>query len=215
MSVRRLLPAVFLGLLVLAASFSVSHAEDAMLSADKLKALNTPPSMGDKMLGKADAPVTIIEYASLTCSHCADFHKDVLPKLKQTYIDTGKVKLIFRGFSLNPLDTAAQMLTQCAPQDKYFPLVSAFFTTQKTWALAEDPVAALLQVAKQAGFTKESFETCLRNQKLLDEINAVRDKASKEIGVASTPTLFVNGQMHKGALTFDALEKLILTNLKS
>jgi protein-disulfide isomerase len=183
------------------------------------KALLMPPPSGDHVLGKADAPVTIIEYASLTCPHCAEFHEKALPAIQKAYIDTGKAKLIFRGLTLNPLDTTAQMLTRCIADDKYFPFVSALFVTQKSWAVANDSTGALLQVSKQAGFTKDSFEKCLRNQKALDEINATRKVFEEKVGRAMTPTFIVNGKLLPPQASLEAqqseLEKLILSQLKS
>lgn len=184
------------------------------ISADT-KGLPASPPSGDKVLGKIDAPITIVEYASLTCPHCAQFHETVLPRLQKTYIDTGKAKLIFRGLALNPLDLSAQMLTRCVSEDKYFPFVSALFVTQKDWAGAPDPLEVLLQISKQAGFTKESFEKCLRNQAALDEINAVRKDFEEKIGALRTPTFIVNGRQLQGEPSFDALEKLIVLDLKS
>jgi protein-disulfide isomerase len=174
-----------------------------------------PQPSGEHVLGRPDAPVAIIEYASLTCPHCAAFHEKELPKLMKAYIDTGKAKLIFRGLTLNPLDTSAQMATHCVAEDKYFPFVSALYVTQKSWATANDPMAALLQVSKQAGFTKDSFEKCLRNQAALDEINAVRKAFEEKLGPARTPTFIVDGQVLKEEASFEALEKLILSHSKS
>jgi protein-disulfide isomerase len=191
------------------------QAAGATLSETAWKALLKPPASGNRMLGKAEAPITIIEYASLTCPHCAEFHEKELPKLVKAYIDTGKAKLIFRGLTLNPLDTSAQMLTHCVPEDRYFPFVSALFVTQKSWAAAEDPMAALLQVSKQAGFSKDSFEKCLRNQAALDEINVVRKTFEDKIGAPRTPTFIVEGQQLENEATFEALEKLILSHSKS
>ncbi len=190
-------------------------AEDSALSDASWKALLTPPASGERVIGKADAPVTIIEYASLTCPHCAVFHEKELPKLKKAYLDTGKAKLIFRGLSLNPLDTTAQMLTHCIGQDKYFPLVSALYATQRIWAAADNPLDALMQVTKQAGFTKESFEKCLQNQAYLDEINNVRKTFESKVGDARTPTFIVEGKKLNGEPSFEALEKLILPHVKS
>ena len=201
-------------ILALALSCSFASAETALSPEAKLELMKAPAS-GEKVIGIDDAKVTIVEYASLTCPHCADFHEKVLPQIKAKYLDTGKAKLYFRGFALNPLDTAAQMLTLCTPSEKYFPLQDAFFSTQKSWTTASDPVAALLQVSKQAGFTKETFEACLRNQKLLDEINASRDNGEKAFGITGTPTFFVNGVKLEGAPTVESLSKLIDAQAKS
>jgi protein-disulfide isomerase len=205
---------VLAALFVLALPLQAGAASD-QLSDSAWKSLLTPPPSGDHVLGKTDAPVTIIEYASLTCPHCADFHEKELPKLTKAYIDTGKARLIFRGLTLNPLDTSAQMVTRCISDDKYFPFVSALYVTQKSWAIAENPLDALMQVSKQAGFTKDSFEKCLRNQRALDEINAVRKTFEEKLGQARTPTFIVEGRKLQGEPSFEALEKLILSHSKS
>ena len=171
--------------------------------------LNKPGPLGDKVLGAETAKVTIIEYASMTCPHCAAFHIETLPKLKEKYIDTGRVRLIFREFPLDPLAAGASILARCAPGDRYFPMIDVLYRLQRNWAAANDPVAALLQIARQTGFTQESFEACLRNQSLLDGVNAERDRASQRFGVNSTPTLFINGQVYRGALSFDELDKIV------
>lgn len=168
-----------------------------------------PGPLGDKILGSETASVTVIEYASMTCPHCAAFHLETLPKFKEKYIDSGKVKLIFREFPLDPLAAGASILARCAPGDRFFPMLDVLYRLQRSWAGANDPVAALLQIARQTGFTQESFNACLRDQPLLDGVNAVRDRASQRFGVSSTPTLFINGQLYKGALSFEELDKII------
>ena len=156
--------------------------------------LMTPGPLPDMVLGKADAPVTIVEYASMTCPHCANWHKDVMPHVKKTYIEPGKVKMIFREFPLDPLATAASMLTRCQPADQYYDLTSMFFAQQRSWAHVDDPVTALFNIAKQVGFTQDSFKACLTNQTLLDGVKASRSRAEEKFGVDATPTFFVNGK---------------------
>ncbi|SUA99867.1 Thiol-disulfide oxidoreductase D [Pannonibacter phragmitetus] len=181
-------------------------------SADVAK-LMEPGPLGDMVLGNEDAPVTIIEYASLTCGHCANFHKNTLPELKKQYIDTGKAKIIMREFPLDPVASGGFMLARCAPQDKYFDVLSAMFADQRSWAFTQDPYNAMLNFSKQLGFTQESFEACLGNQQLLDGITAVQERASKEFGVNSTPTFFVNGERIVGASSFDEFSKVIEKHL--
>ncbi len=164
--------------------------------------------LDEKVLGKADAPVTIVEYASMTCSHCADFTVNTLPSIKEKYIDTGKARLIFREFPFDPRATAAFMLARCAPDERYFPMVDVLFKQQMQWAAADDAQAALLQISKLAGFTQESFNACLTNQQLLDDVNAVRDRGA-EFGVNATPTFFINGQKYSGALSVDQMSAVI------
>ncbi|KAA5603210.1 DsbA family protein [Blastochloris sulfoviridis] len=171
--------------------------------------LLVPGPLPEKVLGKANAPVTMIEYSSLTCSHCAHFHADVYPKLKSDYIDTGKVRLILREFPLDPVSAAGYMLARCAGDDKYFPLIEALFATQKGWAFTKTPYNSLLQFAKQAGFSQESFETCLKNQQVLSGMEAVRKRGSEKFGINSTPTFFINGEKHVGAMSFEELAKIL------
>lgn len=167
-----------------------------------------PSPLGDRQMGPDNAPVTIIEYASMTCPHCANFHRTVLPELKKRYIDAGKMRLIFREFALNPLDAGAVMLARCLDKDKYFPFVDVLFRQQDKWVV-QKPIEPLLAIAKQAGFTQESFDACLKNQKLLDGIEAQRNRAAEKFGVNSTPTLFVNGKIMRGGGTLEEIEKEI------
>jgi len=171
--------------------------------------LLAPGPLPDVSIGKDDAKVTIVEYMSMTCPHCARFHTTVFDSIKQKYVDTGKVKFILREFPLDNRAAAAIMLARCAPKDQYFPMVSALFKAQMTWATAEDGRASLLQMAKLAGFSEQSFEACLTNQKLLDEVNATREKASKDFGVDSTPTFFINGKRYSGEMSVEEMSALI------
>ena len=157
--------------------------------------LMAPGPLEDISLGKADAPNTIVEYASMTCPHCAQFHTDVLPELQKKYMDNGQARLILREFPLDGLAVAAFMLARCAGPDRYYPMVSALFETQKTWAApGVDGKDKLLMIAKQAGFSKEQFDQCLADKELFDKIVAVRTRAHEEFGVDSTPQFFVNGK---------------------
>jgi len=167
-----------------------------------------PGVLPEKMLGKADAPVTIVEYASMTCPHCATFHATTLPEIKTKYIDTGKARMIFREFPFDPRAEAGFMLARCS-EDKYFAMVDVLFKQQSNWARAEDAQAALLQISKLAGFSQESFTACLTNQKLLEDIRAVRTRGADEFKVDSTPTFFINGDKYAGALTVGELSAII------
>ena len=169
---------------------------------------------GDVVLGDEKAPVTIIEYASMTCGHCAHFSVTTFPELKTRYIDTGKVRFIMREFPLDPLAAAGFMLARCAGKDKYMPMVETLFAKQADWVV-QKPLEPLKEIAKQAGFTEQSFEACLANQKILDSIQAVRDRASQKLGVNSTPTFFVNGKKINGDLPIEEFAKVIDPYLKS
>ena len=165
--------------------------------------------LGDVALGSADAKVTVIEYASLTCSHCATFHERTLPAFKAKYVDTGKVRYILRDFPLDPLAIAGTMLSRCAGPERYHAMTDLLFQTQKTWAFAPKPVDALLSTVRQAGFTQESFETCLKDQKIYDGVLAVKNRAVDTFAVSSTPTFFVNGQRQTGALSLEELDRIL------
>jgi len=165
--------------------------------------------LGDVWLGSPDAKCTIIEYASMTCSHFAAFHHDTWPKLKSTYIDTGKVHFTLREFPLDPLATAGFMLARCAGNDKYYAMIDLLFDKQTEWAFVQKPVEALAMLTKQAGFTQKTFEECLKNQQIRAGVEAVRARAETIIGVNATPTFFINGMKYDGEMSFEAMDKII------
>ncbi|MFN0262639.1 DsbA family protein [Tepidamorphus sp. 3E244] len=164
--------------------------------------------LGDRALGEESAPVTIYEYASFTCGHCRDFHDNTYPTIKEEYIDTGKVRFVFREFPLDPVATLASMIARCTDENRYYPFVDALFELQRSW-IADDPVAGLQRVAKQAGFSQERFDACRENQSLLDGVNWVKERASTEFGVDSTPTFFINGEKVSGNLPIDEFRSKI------
>jgi len=168
----------------------------------------------DQILGKADAPVTVIEYASMTCGHCATFHTNTYPEFKKRYVDTGKVRYILREFPLDPLAAGAFMLARCAGKDKYYPLVETLFQQQRNWVV-QKPIEPLFAIAKQAGFTQQTFDACLQDQKMLDAIEWVRARGADKFKVDSTPTFFINGKIFKGALSIEDMAKAIDPLLKS
>jgi protein-disulfide isomerase len=165
----------------------------------------------DRVLGKADAPITIVEYASLTCPHCAHFETTVLPELKKKWIDTGKAKLVFRDFPLDGVAMQAEMMARCAPAERYFPIVDSLFATQQNWAIAKDPKAALEKQALLAGMSKKDFETCMTNKQVEDQVANSRLIASQQLGVDSTPTFFINGQKFQGEPTFQGFDQVLTT----
>jgi protein-disulfide isomerase len=173
--------------------------------------------LGDMAMGADNAPVTIVEYASMTCGHCANFHNNTYPELKKRYIDTGKVRYIFREFPLDPLAAGAFMLARCAGKDdknRYFNLVEVLFQKQKDWAV-QKPIPPLLSIVKQAGFTQETFEQCLANQQMLDGIEQVRNRAAEKLGVNSTPTFFINGKVFRGDISIEEIAKAVDPYLKA
>jgi protein-disulfide isomerase len=184
----------------------VSAPEPVGGSADvPIAELMTPPPLGDESLGSAKAPVIIIEYASMTCPHCAHFHETTFPTLKKKFIDTGKVRFIFREFPLDQLAAAAAMLARCAGKDKYFPLIETLFAQQKEWVV-QKPLEPMFTIAKQAGFTRQSFDECLANQQMLTGLQEGQNRA-QQLGVNSTPTFFINGKIVRGGMTPEELDK--------
>lgn len=170
----------------------------------------------DMALGSPTAKVVIVEYASMTCGHCANFHTKVFPELKAKYIDTGKVRFILREFPLDNLAAAASMLARCAGGEKTYPLVGVLFQKQEEWAFVRsNPVPKLFEIAKQAGFTQEAFDKCLTDQKLLDQVSAIRQRASDKFGVSSTPTFFINGKRLIGGSTLADFDKVLEPLLKA
>ncbi|MDP4822752.1 MAG: DsbA family protein [Aestuariivirgaceae bacterium] len=174
-----------------------------------LSTLNDAPPLGERSLGSADAKVTIIEYASATCPHCATFHKETWPAIKAEFVDTGKARFIFREFPFDDLALAAFMVARCAPEAQYFPIIDILFEQQQAWARSQDPKGALFKVAQLAGFTSESFEACIKNDKIAQGIIDIQQKADKAYGVDSTPSFFINGKMMKGNIAVDDFRKAI------
>lgn len=199
-----------------AAPAPAAPAEPATPAAEAPKAQGTvdvaklmePGPLPERALGKDDAPVTIVEYASMTCPHCAHFHETTLPELKTKYIDTGKVRMVFREFPFDPRAEAGFMLARCS-NDNYFAMIDVLFKQQESWAGVQDAKAALLQISKLAGFSQESFEACLTDQKLLEDVRAVRERGAKEFGVDSTPTFFINGNRYPGAMSIAEMSAVI------
>ena len=176
-----------------------------------------PVSLPDMALGPADAKVTITEFASMTCPHCAAFNAETFPKIKSAYIDTGKVRYIFREFPLDIKAAAGSMLARCIANGdapKYFAVTDMLFRQQGDW-VTKNTTETLTRIGKQAGMSQQQVETCLKDQALLDKIAADQKYASDVLKVDSTPTFFVNGERIKGEVTFEEFEKKIQPLLKS
>ena len=165
---------------------------------------NVAPALGEMSLGAEQSKVTLTEYASATCPHCAAFHAETYGKLKAEYIDTKKIKFVFREFPLNDAALAAFMIARAAPKESYFPLIDAYFNTLQTWT-AGNWVDGLFDIAKQAGFTREKFDATLKDEALAKAILAIRDAGAK-FGVSGTPAFFVNGEIYEGDRTFEAFK---------
>lgn len=170
--------------------------------------LHTPGQLGEKSLGPSDAKVTVVEYASMSCPHCANFDLTTFDAFKLKYVDSGKVRFVFREFPLNAPAYAAAMVARCAPGDRFFDIVHAYLRQQDKWLVQGDVKAAILDIAKGFGFTQQTFDACLANQALFKAIDEVRARGAG-FGVQGTPTFFVNGKVLRGALTLEELDKEI------
>jgi len=184
----------------------------AAVSIDELM---KPGPLGEMSEGSDTAEVTIIEYSSMTCPHCASFHNNVYPKLKEKYIDTGKVRLIMREFPLDRVALAAVMIVRCADKSQHFPMTEILFKQQPVWARAKDPATELFKVAKLAGFSEDKFNACINNKEIAQGVLEVMNKGRDKFAVQSTPTFFINGEKVNGTSNFEDFEKLILPYIKS
>ena len=176
-----------------------------------------PVSLPDMGIGPANAPVTITEFASMTCPHCAAFNETVFPKIKSEFIDSGKIRYVFREFPLDIKAAAGSMLARCIAKDdapKYFAVVDLLFKQQEAWVV-KNTTETLIRIGKQAGLTQQAVEDCLKDQALLDKIAADQKYAADVLKVQSTPTFFINGEMLKGEQSFDEFAKRINAMLKS
>ena len=195
----------FIGAAVLAvAAANPAFAEDKKID---LSDLLTAPKEGDMILGPDTAKVTIVEYLSASCPHCAAFYSEVFVQFKKDYIDSGKVKFIVREFPHNDQAMGAFMLARCSAKEKYFPLLDIFFTTQQKWV--PDALNQLKEIAKQTGMSADDFDKCLKNTDVAKGIMEVRDKADKSYGVTGIPTIFINGKLYDGERTIDSLKKYV------
>ena len=176
-----------------------------------------PVSLPDMALGPANAAVTITEFASMTCPHCAAFTEKVFPKIKSEYIDSGKIRFVFREFPLDIKAAAGSMLARCIAKDdagKYFAVIDMLFRQQEAWVL-KNTTETLIRIGKQAGLSQQQVEDCLKDQALLDKIAADQKYANEVLKVNSTPTFFINGEMMKGEQSFEEFDKRIKSLLKS
>jgi protein-disulfide isomerase len=176
-----------------------------------------PVSLPDMALGPANASVTITEFASMTCPHCAAFNAEVFPKIKSAYINTGKIRYIFREFPLDIKAAAGSMLARCIAKDdagKYFAVIDMLFKQQNDWVI-KNTTETLTRIGKQAGLSQQQVEDCLKDQALLDKIAADQKYAAEVLKVDSTPTFFVNGEKIKGEASFEEFQKKIDPLLKS
>mgnify|MGYP001353020135 FL=1 len=177
--------------------------------------LMKPGPLPENMLGNTNAKVTIVEYASMTCPHCAAFHTTIYPELKKKYVETGKVRFVFREFPLDPRAGAASLLARCAGPDKFFQMIEALFKRQEQWAFVKgSPIEELKSIARQIGMSEDTFNSCINDKKMLEALESIRNRGSEQYGVSSTPTFFVNGKKVAGGQDLAAFDKLIEPLLK-
>lgn len=162
---------------------------------------------GDMMLGSPEAPIEIIEYASMTCPHCRSFHETVYPSLKEEWIETGKARFVFREFPLDRYALQASQLARCGGEKKYFAFVETLFAKQPVWARADDPTTALKQIAQLGGVSEAQFDACLADKSLVDMILNTRLKGSEEFGVNATPTILINGEKFEESHDYEAMSR--------
>ncbi len=175
------------------------------------RAAASPTEVGptDHILGNPNAPVTILEYTSLTCPHCATFHAETLPSLKKKYIDTGKVRLVFRDFPLDEIALRASMLARCARPERYYGFLEVLFRSQRQWSQDRDPMAALARIGRTGAISGADFEACMANESLVDEILSTQLKGRRAYDIRSTPTFVINGKKHVGALSLSEFERIL------
>jgi protein-disulfide isomerase len=197
-----------LSLLILAAAGSaIAQAPAPKVDTGKLADLLTV-NKDDRVLGQPNAPITIIEYASLTCPHCAHFENEVLPEIEKQWIDTGKARLVMRDFPLDRTALAAETLARCVPPDRFYPLVKSMFADQPAWVQA-DWRPGLERIAKFAGIGGDQFDACLANKTIENQVAASRLLASTQLGVDATPTFFIDGRKFEGEPTVEGFSKAL------
>jgi len=171
-------------------------------------------AMKEMVIGDDNAPVTVIEYASLGCPHCANFHANTFPDIKKKYIDTGKVKFIYRDFPLGNPALAAAMISRCAGPTKFFGMIDIFFRSQPQWGRAENPLEALSKIARFGGLSEADVGACLQNQDLLNDIQSKARSAAQEHSINATPSFIIDGEVVSGNLPYEDFEKLLDEALK-
>lgn len=199
-----------------AAATATANAAPAKIEAPKPDASfdKVEISKDDFVLGKDSAPVTVVEYASLTCPHCAQFHQDTLPAIKKEFIETGKVKLVYRDFPLDQLALSGSMIARCAGRDRYFAFIDVMFAQQATWARDTNPLAALSRIAKLGDMSQAEFDACIKNQKVADTVVQQRLDGDKKFGINATPTVIINGKRYSGGLTIEQFRAVVAPLLK-
>lgn len=166
--------------------------------------------LAEMVMGKADAPVTIIAYESMTCPHCASFHANTLPRLKKEYIDTGKVKFVMRDFPFDQVALRAHMMARCSGKDRFFGMVEVLYRSQESWTRAQNPLAALAGVGRMSGLSQADFDACMKHKELFDFIVRRIKEGRDKYGVERTPSFVIAGKLAiVGAQPFDEFEKVL------
>jgi protein-disulfide isomerase len=217
-SLQELSLALALRRLAFAAVFSVAalaaHGALAAGSAPEpdrtidMAAILKPGTLPELTVGDPSG-MPVIEYGSLTCPHCATFSREIFPELKKDYIDTGKIRFIFREFSRNSLDVAAFLLARCVGDDKAFAAVELLFSQQDKWAFVDKPLEPLIAAMRPAGLTHDQAMACLKDQSKADAVVAVQKRANDEIKMTGTPTFVIDGKVYGGELTIDQLKAIL------
>ena len=179
----------------------------------RARIVDTIEALEEKKIGTEEANIEIIEFASLTCGHCAKFHNEVFPKIKKEFIDTGKVSFIYQDFPLDKFALKASVIARCSGEKKFFSFLKVLYSKQKDWTRTEDPFRSLLKIAKLGGLKNEEIKVCVGNKSIEDGILKQRLNASKKFDIKATPTLYINGEKYDGDLTFEALKLKINTLL--
>jgi protein-disulfide isomerase len=195
------------------AAHAQQKADEKAVAKVPLDLLMAEQPLPDIWMGDPKAPVTIIEYASMTCGHCAQFELTTFADLKTKYIDTGKVRYTLREFPLDPLAAAAAMLARCSG-DKREAVVELLFQQQKNWAFVNNPLQALRDTVKQTGMGPTAFDACLNDQAMFDKINQIRDTAAQKFGINATPTFFINGEKKSGEIPAAMLDETLAPYFK-
>ncbi|MDX2144251.1 MAG: DsbA family protein [Rhodospirillaceae bacterium] len=193
----------------LAFGIAAASAQDAAKPAAAPAAAANTPQYREYVIGDAKAPVTIIEYASLTCSHCAHFHQTAYQDIKKNYIETGKVRFVFRDYPLDGLAMAGAVLARCAPGDRGIKMIEMMFKNQDTWVRAEKPIEPLKGYAQLAGMSAADVEACLKNEQILTAVREVQNTATNLYKIQSTPTFFVDDEKVEGGRDYAYMAKLI------
>ena len=179
----------------------------------RARIVDTIEALKEKKIGTEEANIEIIEFASLTCGHCAKFHNEVFPKIKKEFIDTGKVSFIYKDFPLDKFALKASVIARCSGEKKFFSFLKVLYSKQKDWTRTEDPFRSLLKIAKLGGLKNDEIKVCVGNKSIEDGILKQRLNASKKFDIKATPTLYINGEKYDGDLTFEALKLKINTLL--